>query len=154
VYGVPWTGTEAIRQLRPDLISAYYFPHDTGINYETFAMDHQQSSEGMTFGGYYGMAVPYLLNRLMRPEEFKNVYYLGSSLMESLAFLRQKHLHGADLSWLRPRLLELCVPNVWMTDINTNTVLTGRQFLANAMTLWGWSESESTVCTQLQIQSQ
>lgn len=150
---VPSQQTKDLKQAREGLVDVYFFPHNSPIDYNTFTRDHQQASEGMTFNGFYPITEVYLLNRLLQPESTKTIFYNNSDFTNSLVYLRQKQLGGADISWLKARLLEFCAPNLQLQDTSSNQKVTGPYYLSVVMSAWGWQESEFTVCSKLKNQN-
>lgn len=146
---IPHAQSVSLKEAKPALIELLQFPHETGINFNTFALDHQQSTEGMTTESAFALAQIYLFNRIFLQAEPKMIYTDAAKLMETIAYFRQKQLAGIDISWLKPRLVEMCAPNLSIVDSSTGESATGPLFLATAMTLWGWNQTENTVCAYL-----
>jgi hypothetical protein len=67
--------------------------------------------------------------------------------------IRTYQTGGRDVSWVVPRLRELCDSRVYLYDLTPATLIppmSGAQLLAAKInTMWGTSFDATTVCTQL-----
>lgn len=123
---------------------ALWFPHSTGIDYNNFFLDHQQSSEGIVSTTGFLFAQSYFLNNLLPNPTSVPLYglYTAADISKQFTYFRKQQLAGHDISTLVPRLIELCNPQLYLIETNSGPVRTGPEYVAYVMqTYWGVSSS-------------
>lgn len=100
----------------------FWFPHQTEIDFNGFALEHQQPAEGLTYSvtGLFSQA--FLLERLAPEKKERILLYDYRGLETFFAYIRDQQLAGENISWLVPRLLEVATPEVLLLDTENNVV--------------------------------
>lgn len=135
---------------------ALWFPHLTPINHSTFALDHQQTSEGISSSMGYLFSYAYFQNRLLASSSNAILlgYYSASDSTKTFAYFRAQQQGGNDIRSLTSRLVDLCDPRIYLLEMSGGTGVTGPAFVASILqTHWGIAPgtvNENTVRAYLQ----
>lgn len=130
---------QTVELVQATTAQGFWFPHTTGIDFETFARDHRQPCEGLRFSTAMLFSYTYLLTRLVEPAATAVALYDWFELAGCqggpdpdevelcrncpghpglFAYLRAQQLPGHDISWLVPRLVELADPRLTLHDVS------------------------------------
>lgn len=149
---IPVAPAKQMADAIPSQVNKIWFQHATGIDYNTFVMDHRQPGEGLTGNNTYPLYMLYLFDLLIPEVANPNLYYDYNELTLAFSQFRQAQSRGQNIQWLRPLGLKFCRSGLSMIDLSSSGMtMSARAYLAGIVTnLWGITKSENEVCNYLQ----
>ncbi len=138
-------------------VDAFIFQHTTAINYNTFSMDHSQSSEGFTTQKVFPVFMSYLLNRIKSPSEEKIIYYSSTDFLTGVSEIKAAQDRGQNISWFKSFIDDLCTGGFQLTDyasVGNLGTLSGAQMAGGLIAnVWNKPTSIDNGCAYLQANS-
>ena len=126
---IQWQNYSAIRP-----VDSFIFQHATGINFNTFSMDHGQASEGFNKNAIVPIFMSYILSRLKAPSETKSIYYYYNDFLIAIIQAKEAKVRGQNINWIKNLMTDLCTNNTNLKDISgTMSQLTGAQFVGGVL---------------------
>jgi cephalosporin-C deacetylase-like acetyl esterase len=152
---IPMATARQLAQLNPTSIFPIWFQHATNINYNTFSMDHGQSSEGQNYTNTWPQYHLFMYRYLLNPSDPVTLYYHYTDLTMAYVQFHDAQLRGQDVGWLKSQLLNYCRPNLNMVDISGSGInVTGTYYLASIIQhIWNVTKSENEICSYLETAS-
>ncbi len=149
---IPVEPAKQLAEMKTSLLSQIWFQHATSIDYNSFAIDHHQTGEGMTSNNTYPLYMLYLYDYLIPDTSAPNLYYDYNELTVAFSQFRQAQVRGQDIHWLRNLGLKFCRSGLTMIDLSTaGMTFSARTYMAGIVTnLWGVTKSETEICDYLQ----
>ena len=136
------------------IFDSFIFQHATGIDHNTFAMGHAQSSEGYTNEKIAPIYMSYILCRLKSAAESKVIYYKSPDFFMALAEVKAAHVRLQNISWFKNFIQDLCTANISLIDYSpvSNFGTISGELMAGGIIVntWGQPTTIANGCSYLQ----
>ena len=148
---VPFDNSLQFQNQSSSLTQLFLYQHSSGIDWNTFKMDHWQPTEGMSGENAWPWYHLFVYKRILTEDQPKTVYYDYYKLAASINEVKQAKDRGQDISWFKVRLLDLCLPNLTMNDYTSQIpTVTGVQFLQHVMKeIFKFDKPENQICDEV-----
>jgi hypothetical protein len=136
---------------------AVWYQHNQPIDYNTFAGDHAQPSEGLTLQGTWPFAQAFIYNQFLMNNWSNPSIVIPidfSKLNTAMNLFRDNKKHGQSLLWLKNRFKEFCQIPYYM-DINNPSIIYSKEnfVVDNLKTLFSIQTPADKACDSLDNQS-
>lgn len=131
---------------------SYFQRHITGINYDTFILNHSQASQQVDYATTLTWNYHFLVTELTDPTQTRITSFARSIYASQFQHMKIMFDNGADTSHFRKTLGLLCRPNVQMLDVESGNFYSGSDvfvFLMNVYYGVSWAADGPAACAKL-----
>lgn len=131
----------------------YLQKHTTAVNYTTFALGHNQSTENITYTTTLTWNYLYLISELVDSGTARIAAYQSADMISQFSHMVAMHTAGQDTSAFNKVLGLLCLPNLFVKDVaavypdtsGSNLLI----FLMENLYQNGWAANGPAACAKL-----
>jgi hypothetical protein len=150
---LPVATSKAFVAANPAHTQGFWYTQSDTIDYNTNILTHGRLGSATVYAPIYSFSIAYLFTALGDSGQALVVPYGNADLDGFFQDIRTYQTGGRDVSWVVPRLRDLCDARVSMYDLtpgSTMPVMSGAQLLAAKINAkWGTAFNSATVCSQL-----
>ncbi len=136
-------------QANAPLIEGFWYKRRDAAPWESVITRHGEIEDFILLPSHYTFSAAYLLSRLNGKGRSLYIPYGEQDMQIFFTDIRNYQLEGRDVSWLTPRLIEMCKMEIYMYELtagNSAPISSGADYLARSLnTVWGTALTASTV---------
>ena len=132
-----------------NLIEGFWYKRLDNAPWQTVITKHGQIEDALLVPIHYTFTTSYLFSRLNDAGNLLYIPYAAQDMLNFFSDIRTYQSDLRDVSWLVPRLIELCDSTIYMYELspgNATPVTAGAEYVAQSLnTVWGTSLTAATV---------
>jgi hypothetical protein len=150
---LPVATSKSFVAANPGHAQGFWYEQSDTIDYNANVLTHGPFGSATVYAPIFTFSISYFFTTLGDNGQIMVAPYGDTDLDRFFQDIRTYQTGGRDVSWVVPRLRELCDSRVYLYDLTPATLIppmSGAQLLAAKInTMWGTSFDATTVCTQL-----